>query len=33
MGDRMVEFDNEGKPKLVTFVGGKSTKIVDESPQ
>ena len=33
MGDRMVEFDNQGKPKLVTFVGGKSTKIVDESPQ
>jgi hypothetical protein len=29
-GDRTVEFDNQGKPKLVTFEGGKATKIVDE---
>ncbi len=31
MGDRSVEFDNQGKPKLVTFVNGKATEIRDES--
>jgi hypothetical protein len=30
IGDRMVEFDDQGKPKMVTFEGGKATKIVDE---
>jgi hypothetical protein len=31
MGDRSVEFDDLGKPKLVTFVNGKATEIRDES--
>jgi hypothetical protein len=31
MGDRSVEFDNQGKPKLVTFVNGKATEIRNES--
>jgi len=31
MGDNSVEFDNQGKPKLVTFVNGKATEIRDES--
>ena len=31
MGDRSVEFDNQGKPKLVTFAKGKATEIRDES--
>jgi len=31
MGDRSVEFDNQGKPKLVTFVNGKASEIRDES--
>ena len=31
MGDRSVEFDNQGKPKLVTFENGKATEIRDES--
>ena len=31
MGDRSVEFDDQGKPKLVTFVNGKATEIRDES--
>ena len=31
MGGQSVEFDNQGKPKLVTFVDGKATKIRDES--
>ena len=30
MGDRMVEFDDQGHPKMVTFEGGKATKIVDQ---
>jgi hypothetical protein len=29
VGDRMVEFDNQGKTKLVTFVGGKATNVAD----
>lgn len=29
-GDRMVEYDDQGKPKMVTFEGGKATKIEDE---
>jgi hypothetical protein len=31
MGDRAVEFDDQGKPKLVTLVDGKATEIRDES--
>lgn len=31
MGDQKVEFDDQGKPKLVTFVNGKATEIRDES--
>ena len=31
MGDRSVEFDNQGKPKLVTFSKGKASEIRDES--
>ena len=27
IGDRMVKFDDQGKPKMVTFVNGKATKI------
>jgi hypothetical protein len=30
IGERMVEFDDQGKPKMVTFENGKATKIVDE---
>jgi hypothetical protein len=29
-GDRMVEYDDQGKPKMVTFEGGRATTIVDE---
>jgi len=32
VGERVVEFDDQGKPKLVTFEGGKATKIVEEAP-
>ncbi len=32
VGDRDVEFDNQGHPKLVTFAHGKATRIVDETP-
>ena len=28
-GDRMVQYDDQGKPKMVTFEGGKATKIED----
>jgi hypothetical protein len=31
MGDRSVEFDDQGKPKLVTFINGQATEIRDES--
>ena len=31
MGDRTVEFDDQGKPKLVTFINGKASEIRDES--
>ena len=31
LGDQSVEFDNQGRPKLVTFVNGKATEIRDES--
>jgi len=31
MGDRSVEFDDQGRPKLVTFVNGKAAEIRDES--
>ncbi len=31
MGDRSVEFDNQGKPKLVTFSNAKASEIRDES--
>ncbi len=31
MGDRSVEFDDQGKPKLVTFANGKAIEIRDES--
>jgi hypothetical protein len=30
-GDRTVDFDDQGKPKTVTFEGGKATKIVDQT--
>ncbi len=30
IGDRSVEFDNQGHPKVITFEDGKATKIVDE---
>ena len=30
IGDRMVEYDDQGKPKMVTFEGGKATRITDE---
>lgn len=29
IGDRIVEYDDQGKPKVVTFVGGKATRIAD----
>lgn len=29
MGDRIVDYDDQGKPKVVTFVGGKATRIAD----
>ena len=32
IGERTVEYFNQGKPVLVTFAGGKATKIVDEKP-
>jgi hypothetical protein len=31
MGDVKIEFDNQGKPKLVTFANGKAVAIRDES--
>lgn len=31
MGDRSIEYDNQGKPKLVTFEKGKAIQIRDES--
>jgi len=31
MGDRSVEFDDQGRPKLVTFINGKASEIRDES--
>jgi hypothetical protein len=31
MGDRSVEFNDQGKPKLVTFVNGKASEIRDET--
>ena len=30
IGDRMVEFPGQDKPEMITFEGGKATKIVDE---
>ena len=30
VGERSVEYDNQGKPKMVTFVGGKATTITEE---
>ena len=32
IGDRMVEYDDGGKPKRVTFAGGKATTIVEARP-
>ncbi len=32
IGERTVEFDNQGKPVRVVFSGGKATKIEDETP-
>jgi hypothetical protein len=29
VGERTVDFDDQGKPKVITFEGGKATKIVD----
>ena len=31
IGDRTVEFDDQGKPKMITFEGGKATQIKDQS--
>lgn len=31
MGDVSIEYDNQGKPKLITFANGKATQIRDES--
>ena len=31
IGDRTVEYDDQGKPKVVTFVNGKATEIKDQS--
>jgi hypothetical protein len=30
IGDRSVEYDDQGKPKLITFENGKATQILDE---
>lgn len=32
VGDRRVEFDDQGKPKIITFVDNKATTITDEKP-
>ena len=29
IGDRIVDYDDQGKPKVVTFSGGRATRIVD----
>ncbi len=31
-GDRTVDFDDQGKPKTVTFENGKATKVVEDKP-
>ena len=30
IGDRVVEFDDQGKPKMITFEHGKATEIKDK---